>query len=286
MSQNGVETDPDKIEALSSWHETNNVKELRSFLGFTGYYRRFIKDYARIVKPLNDLLIGYPTHSSADQKKKKKKKIIMPWQWGPAQQTAFDTIKQKLSSSPVLSYADFAKPFVVHTDASLDGLGAVLYQEQNGMERVIAYASRGLRNSEKLYPAHKLEFLCLKWAVTEKFRDYLYGNTFTVCTDNNPLTYVLISAKLDATGHRWLASLGTYNFQLKYKSGNTNGIRIQFYIAACWTGSSSIKSPADEDPVLYNIQCYITKCWPGSSGIKSPADQNPVLYNSMLVRFF
>ena len=64
----------------------------------------------------------------------------MPWQWGPAQQTAFDTIKEKLSSPPVLSYADFAKPFVVHTDASLNGLGAVLYQEQNGMERVIAYA--------------------------------------------------------------------------------------------------------------------------------------------------
>ena len=220
MSQNGVETDPDKIEALSSWPEPNNVKELRSFLGFTGYYRRFIKDYARIVKPLNDLLIGHPTHSSADQKKKKS---ITPWQWGPAQQSAFDTVKEKLSSPPVLSYADFAKPFVVHTDASLDGLGAVLYQEQNGMERVIAYASRGLRNSEKLYPAHKLEFLCLKWAVTEKFHDYLYGNIFTVCTDNDPLTYVLTSAKLDATGHRWLASFGTYNFQLKYKSGKTNG---------------------------------------------------------------
>ena len=163
VSQNGVETDPDKIEALPSWPEPNNVKELRSFLGFTGYYRRFIKDYACIVKPLNDLLIGHPTHSSADQKKKKS---IMPWQWDPAQKTAFDTIKEKLSSPPVLSYADFAKPFVVHTDASLDGLCAVLYQEQNGMERVIACASRGLRNSEKLYPAHKLEFLCLKWAVT------------------------------------------------------------------------------------------------------------------------
>ena len=224
VSDTGVETDPDKIAALSSWPEPTNVKQLRSFLGFTGYYRRFIKDYARIVKPLNDLLVGHPTHCSADQKKKsKKKKSITPWQWGPAEQSAFDTIKEKLSSPPVLSYADFSKPFVVHTDASLDGLGAVLYQEQNGMERVIAYASRGLRSSEKHYPAHKLEFLALKWAITEKFHDYLYGNTFTVCTDNNPLTYVLTSAKLDATGHRWLASLGTYNFSLKYKTGKTNG---------------------------------------------------------------
>ena len=177
------------------------------------------------MKPLNDLLVGHPTHCPADQKKKKSKnkKSITPWQWGPAEQSAFDTIKEKLSSPPVLSYADFSKPFVVHTDASLDGLGAVLYQEQNSMERVIAYASRGLRSSETHYPAHELEFFALKWAISEKFHDYLYGNTFTVCTDNNPLTYVLTSAKLDATGHRWLCSLGTYNFSLKYKTGKTNG---------------------------------------------------------------
>ena len=216
----------DIIAALFSWPESTYIKQLRSFLGFTGYYRRFIKDYARIAKPLNDLLVGHPTHCSADQKKKsKKKKSITPWQWGPAEQSAFDTIKEKLSSPPVLSNTDFSKPFVVHTDASLDGLGVVLYQEQNGMdgmERVIAYASRGLRSSEKHYSAHKLEFLALKWAITEKFHDCLYGNTITVCTDNNTLTYVLTSAKLDATGHRWLTSLGTYNFSLKYKTGKNN----------------------------------------------------------------
>ena len=88
-------------------------------------------------------------------KKKKKYKKISPWQWGPAQQCAFDTIKEKLSSPPVLAYADFSKPFILHTDASSEGLGAVLYQEQDGIERVIAYASRGLRNGEKNYPAHK-----------------------------------------------------------------------------------------------------------------------------------
>ena len=88
---------------------------------------------------------------------------------------------------------------------------------------MIAYASRGLRNGEKNNPAHKLEFLCLKWAVTEKFHDYLYGNQFSVYTDSNPLTYVLSSAKLDATGHRWVASLGNLNFKLKYRSGKADG---------------------------------------------------------------
>ena len=112
---------------------------------------------------------------------------------------------------------------IVHIDASSEGLGAVLYQEQDGLEHVISYASRGLRNSEKHYPAHKLEFLCLKWAVTEKFHDYLYGNQFQVLTDNNPLTYVLSSAKLDAAGYKWLAALGTFDFKLTYRSREANG---------------------------------------------------------------
>ena len=138
------------------------------------------------MKPLNDLLVGHATYTEIVQGKKKKKKKVAPWQWGPAQQTAFDVLREKLSSPPVLAYADFTKPFILHTDASTEGLGAVLYQEQDGVEKVNAVASRGLRNSERNYPAHKLEFLCLKWAVCDKFHDYLYGTSFNVCRDNNP----------------------------------------------------------------------------------------------------
>ena len=122
----------------------------------------------------------------------------------------------------MLAYTDYSKPFLLNIDASGDGLGAVLYQEHNGIEHVIAYASRGLRASECNYPAHKLEFLALKWAVCDKFSDYLYGSKFTVRTDNNPLTYVLTTAKLDATGHRWLAALSSYNFSLVYRAGRIN----------------------------------------------------------------
>ena len=78
-------------------------------------------------------------------------------------------------------------------------------------------------DNKKYYPAHKLEFLCLKWSVTEKFHDYLYGNQFGIYTDNNPLTYVLSSAKLDATGHRWLAARSSYDFKLTYRSCRSNG---------------------------------------------------------------
>ena len=117
------------------------------------------------------------------------------------------------------AYADFKAPFVLHTDASADRLGAVLYQVQDGQKRVIAYVSRSLSKSERNYSVHKLEFLALKWAITDKFHEYLYGSEFQVFTDNNPLTYGLTTAKLDATGHRWDAALSNYTFSITYKPG-------------------------------------------------------------------
>ncbi len=110
----------------------------------------------------------------------------------------------------------------MHIDASGKGLGAVLYNIQEGAKRVIAYASRSLSKSEKNYSAYKLEFLSLKWAVTEKFADYLTGTHFVVLTDNNPLTHILTSAKLDATGQRWASALGQFNFDIIYRPGVKN----------------------------------------------------------------
>ena len=227
VSKNGVETDPAKIEALRSWPPPKTLKELRSFLGFAGYYRRFVKDYSKIVKSLHELTSGYPPSQ------KKCKPLVRPedylnpkepfgGRWTSACQHAFETIKEKLTSAPVLAFANPQKPYLLHTDASSTGLGAVLYQEQEGQQRVIAYASRGLSRSESRYPAHKLEFLALKWAITEKFNDYLYGTSFTVVTDSNPLTYLLTSAKLDATSYRWLSALSTYSFKITYRAGRQN----------------------------------------------------------------
>ena len=132
-------------------------------------------------------------------------------------------MKELLVSAPILSYANSDLPYELHTDASGTALGSVLYQEQDGVKKVISYASRGLTKSEKRYPPHKLEFLALKWAVCDKYKDYLYGSNFSVLTDNNPMTYVLTSAKLDATGHRWLAALAAFNFTIQYRPGKKNG---------------------------------------------------------------
>ena len=128
-------------------------------------------------------------------------------------------------SPPILGYPDFSKSFVLHTDASQEGLGAVLYQKQDGKMRVIGYGSRSLTKAEKNYYLHsgKLEFLALKWAVCEHFRDYLYHvPDFIVYTDNNPLTYVLTTAKLNATGHRWVSELADFSFTIKYRPGHAN----------------------------------------------------------------
>ncbi|KAJ7992650.1 hypothetical protein DPEC_G00280880 [Dallia pectoralis] len=126
---------------------------------------------------------------------------------------------------PVLAYPDFNLPFTLHTDASDQGLGAVLYQRQNGKLRVIGYGSRTLTPAERNYHLHsgKLEFLALKWAVCEKFRDYLYyAPHFTVYTDNNPLTYIMSTAKLNAVGHRWVGELSDFRFDIKYRPGKSN----------------------------------------------------------------
>ncbi len=234
----GVETDPEKVAVLKTWPVPKNLKELRSFLGFSGYYRRFIQDYAAIVKPLNDLTSGYPPLRKGRKVKEKKDyhnpKEPFGSRWSASCEQAFEAVIEALTTAPVLGFANPKLPYVLHTDASTVSLGAALYQEQEGKLKVIAYASCGLSRSEAHYPAHKLEFLALKWAVTERFYDYLYGNQFTVVTDSNPLTYVLTSAKLDSTSYRWLSALSTFYFKLQYRAGkqNLDGRFVQ--TSSCW----------------------------------------------------
>ena len=180
-----------------------------------GYYRRFIKDFSKIALPLRKLLIGLESQG-------KKAAKHTPVDWGEEEQRAFDTMKSLYCQAPFLAYTNYKLPFILHTDSSLEGLGAFHYQIQNGVRRVIAYASRSISRTEMNYPVHKLEFLALKWAITDRFHDYLYGgNSFEVCTDNNSLTYVLSTAKLDASRYRWVARLPNYNFNIHCKSGTT-----------------------------------------------------------------
>ena len=166
-------------------------------------------------------------------------------EWNNEREQAFQLLKSACIDTPVLAYANYKKPFCLNTDTSKTGLGAVLYQQQDdGTFRVISYVSRSLSKTERNYDAHKLDFLALKWSVTEQFHEYLYGGSFEVFTDNNPLTYVLTTAKLDATGQRWVAILANYNFKIFYKAGKLN-LDADALSQIPWEMSETTHTPLD-----------------------------------------
>ncbi len=217
VSAQGIAMDPGKIEAVKEWKVPKTVKELRSFLGFCSYYRKFIEGFSRIAGPLHDLV-----NLCITQFGQGKKDFCALW--SSECQSAFELLKEKLTSAPVLRYADFSLPFILETDASHEGLGAILYQQQGGCKRVIAFASRRLRKADRndrYYSSMKLELLALKWAVSEKFCGYLLGSKFVVITDNNPLCH-LKTGKLGAVEQRWVAQLSVFDFDVKYRPGRHN----------------------------------------------------------------
>ena len=147
-----VATSPKKIEAVTKWPVPQTVYDVRSFLGFVGYYRRFIRDFSKIPKPIREVIIGLENQS----KRVAKKTLI---NWSEAAQSVFEVFKELCVNAPILAFPDYKLPFILHTDSSTEGLGAVLYQKQEGKLRVIAYASRSVTKTESNYPTHKLEFL-------------------------------------------------------------------------------------------------------------------------------
>ena len=258
VSAEGHRMDPGDVAAVRTLREKKpaTVGELRKLLGLLGYYRSYIKDFSRRAKPLYDLLTEDPSEDPCKRHPKSKPKTPVKNKmgqksskqtihWTDHHQDVLEKLLDALVAPPVMAFPDHEKPFIVHTDASNEGLGAVLYQKLNGKMRVIAYGSRTLSPAEKNYNLHsgKLEFLALKWAVTEKFRDYLYyAPPFLVYTDNNPLTYVLSSARLNATGQRWVAELADFHFTIKYRPGKNNAdadvlsrmpINIDKYMSEC-----------------------------------------------------
>lgn len=235
IDQTGVSTDPSKVESISKINSldlmeldgtTPSQKKIRSFLGMVNYYQHFVPNYSAIAKPLFNLLKGQKTtarnlrklgHACQNRKLKSS-------DWTQAQDQAVERLKASLVESVVLAHPDFDRPFILATDASLDGIGAVLSQVTEGetKARPVAFASKSLSRSQQNYPAHRLEFLALKWSVCDKFSHWLKGHEFTVLTDNNPLAHILTKPKLDCCEQRWVAKLASYNFDIKYVPGPQN----------------------------------------------------------------
>ena len=202
----GIRTDPEKIKAISAIPPPKNQKELKRFFGMLSWYRRFIKDLSKIAAPLSILL---------------KKKT--EWIWTGEQAAAFEELKKNLTEAPVLACPNWNLPFVLQTDASLLGLGAVLTQVDGEAEYVIAYASRTLNSAEKNYSVTELECLAVRWGIW-KMRQYLEGYPFTVITDHQSLKWL---EKLDNPSGRlarWALELAQWDFDIQYRKGAENNV--------------------------------------------------------------
>lgn len=194
----------DKI--LASKRPTTK-KAVQSFLGLTGYYRKFIPNYAEIAKPLTDLT------------KKGQSHIVS---WGPTQENAFAVLKDKLAASPILQAPDLTKPFVLRTDASNTSLGAVLLQtSEDSVLHPVAYASRNLLPRETRYSTIERECLALVWAV-QKFHIYLCGKPFVIQCDHQPLQYLQSAKHVNNRVLRWSLLMQEYSFTVEYIKGSNN----------------------------------------------------------------
>jgi transposase InsO family protein/predicted aspartyl protease len=205
VSKDGIHTDPEKIAAVKKFAPPKDLSALKSFLGLSGYYRRFIKDYSKIAVPLTNLL-----------------KKDVKFEWTSECQQAFDILKEALISAPVLRFADFTKPFYLHTDASNYAVGAVLCQkDDNDHDYPIAYASKLLSPAERNYSITEKEALAAVWAVLY-FRPYLYGRRFTLVTDHKALKWLFNFR--DPTGRvaRWAVKLQAYDFDIVHRSGSAH----------------------------------------------------------------
>ncbi|GKB51331.1 putative reverse transcriptase domain-containing protein [Tanacetum coccineum] len=200
IDSQGLHVDPAKIEAVKNWTSPTTPTEVRQFLGLAGYYRRFIKGFSKIAKPLTKLT-------------QKNKNYV----WNEEQESAFQLLKQKLCEAPILALPEGNDNFVVYCDASLQGLGAVLMQR----EKVIAYASRQLKPHEENYTTHDLELGAVIFAL-KIWRHYLYGTKCIVFTDHKSLQHILRQKELNMRQRRWLELLADYDCEICYHPGKAN----------------------------------------------------------------
>ena len=206
ITERGLKPDQRLIEKVKNFPVPKSTKDVKIFHGLVNYYRRFIDNFSKIAKPLTNLL-----------------KKNTPFKWEDKQILAFETLKEKLITPPLLQYPDFSRPFIITTDASEMALGCILSQGEIGKDKPIAYASRTLNGAERNYSTTERELLAIVWAA-KQFRPYILGRTTTFVTDHKPLQWVFNVKDPSSRLLRWRIKLEEYDYEIKYKAGvkNTN----------------------------------------------------------------
>lgn len=200
-----LKADPERVRAVFEYPTPKTIRQVRSFLGMAGWYRRFIANFSAISAPITDLLGN-------------NKKL----NWTPQAQSSFETLKEKLTSAPVLTHPDFSRPFYIQCDASITGVGAVLYQlDSEGHERPIAYMSKKLNSAQRNYTITELECLAAVLSI-KKFRGYVEGMEFTVITDHASLKWLMGQKDLSGRLARWSLKLQGFNFTIEHRKGSEN----------------------------------------------------------------
>jgi hypothetical protein len=200
LSAKGIAVDPSKVKDILEWKPPTTVHQVRSFLGLAGYYRQFIPDFSKLVKPITSLL-----------------KNDTKFNWSSRCNEAFKQLKVLLTTAPILAQPDIEKSYDVYCDASSSGLGCVLVQEG----RVVAYASRQLRWHEEHYPTHDLELAVVVYAL-KIWHHYLLGNICHIYTDHKSLKYIFTQSELNMRQRRWLELIKDYELEIHYHPGKAN----------------------------------------------------------------
>ena len=278
ISESGLRPNPDHISAVADAPPPQDAQALRSFLGLTAWYSKFIPNYATLVEPLRALL-----RKSTD------------YCWTETAQTSFDRVKQSITNSPALALFDPSLPTIVTTDASDYGIGAVLTQLHGNTEKTVAFASRTLSECERKYSTVEKEALGCVWA-TEKWRTYLWGRHFTLRTDHSPLTTLLSTKGLGRAGMRiarWSARLLSFHYDIEYKPGRDNvtadclsrlplpvtdphsepDIELIALVSADFAAvtAEQFQHSYRSCPVLKQVESFITNGWPRTSKGLDPA---------------
>lgn len=271
VTPDGVKPNPDKIIAIKKYPLPSTTKQIKGFLGLLGYYRRFIKNFAKVTKPLTRCL-------------KKGAKI----EHNPEFVECFEACKNLLVNEPILQYPDFSKTFNLTCDASNVALGAVLSQGPIGQDLPIAYASRTLNDSERNYSTIEKECLCIVWA-TKYFRPYLFGRKFNIITDHKPLQWLFNQKDPSSKLVRWRIKLEEFDYNITYKKGklNTNAdalSRIELHVNESDNISNLVSYINDFNKELelesQNIDQMSTMAQPDLDPQIIPTDENPDIQNN------